>query len=147
AADGRQADLVIGADTVVELDGLILEKPKDEDDAVYMLSRLSGRQHRVFTGVSLIFPSVCDPGLGKPPLVRTFWEETKVDFGHLEREVIEAYVKSREPMDKAGAYGIQGIGGSFVKSVTGCFYNVVGFPLYRFAVELDGLIKKGAISQ
>ncbi|KAI5056118.1 hypothetical protein GOP47_0029639 [Adiantum capillus-veneris] len=112
-----------------------------------MLSRLSGRQHRVFTGVSLIFPSVCDPGLGKPPLVRTFWEETKVDFGHLEREVIEAYVKSREPMDKAGAYGIQGIGGSFVKSVTGCFYNVVGFPLYRFAVELDGLIKKGAISQ
>eukprot|EP00250_Pteridium_aquilinum_P013823 c21593_g1_i1 orf=282-947(-) len=145
-ADGKQADLVIGADTVVELDGLILEKPKDEHDAVCMLSKLNGRQHQVFTGVSLILPSACDPSLGKPPLVYTFWEETKVNFGDLETEAIDAYVKSGEPMDKAGAYGIQGIGGSFVRSVTGCFYNVVGFPIYRFSVELDGLIKKGALS-
>ncbi|KAH7421317.1 hypothetical protein KP509_13G050500 [Ceratopteris richardii] len=145
ASDQTQADIVIGADTVVELEGMILEKPTDEDDAAHMLFKLSGRQHRVFTGVSLIFPSACDPVLGKTPLVHTFWEETSVDFGELKKEAIEAYVRSGEPMDKAGAYGIQGIGGSFVKSVTGCFYNVVGFPLYRFSVELDKLIAKGAL--
>ncbi|MCO5552134.1 hypothetical protein L7F22_005644 [Adiantum nelumboides] len=77
------------------------------NQAKHALIFSAGRQHRVFTGVSLIFPSACDPVLGKAPLVRTFWKETKVDFGHFEREAIEAYVKSREPMDKAGAYGIQ----------------------------------------
>lgn len=146
-ADGNKADLVIGADTVVELDGTILEKPKDEDDAFRMLSALSGRQHRVFTGVSLVLPLACDPALGKPPLVHTFWEETKVEFACLDEEAIKAYVKSRDPMDKAGAYGIQGIGGCFVRSISGCFYNVVGFPLHRFSTELDVLIKSGVLGE
>lgn len=143
ANNEKSADLVIGADTVVELDGFILEKPKDEDDAVRILSTLSGRQHRVFTGVSLVLPSARDPTVGKPPLVHTFWEETKVEFACLEKETIKTYVKSGDPMDKAGAYGIQGIGGSFVRSITGCFYNVVGFPIHRFSAELDALIKTG----
>ncbi|KAH9288558.1 hypothetical protein KI387_032675, partial [Taxus chinensis] len=128
---GKRPDLVIGADTVVELNGKILEKPQDEKDAFNMLSSLSGCQHKVYTGVSLVLsPFIPDPKVGDPPVVRTFWEETKVEFANIEDAAINAYVNSGEPMDKAGAYGIQGIGGTFVKSIFGCFFNVMGFPIH-----------------
>ncbi|KAH9292609.1 hypothetical protein KI387_042205, partial [Taxus chinensis] len=105
---GKRPDLVIGADTVVELNGKILEKPQDEKDAFNMLSSLSGCQHKVYTGVSLVLsPFIPDPKVGDPPVVRTFWEETKVEFANIEDAAINAYVNSGEPMDKAGAYGIQ----------------------------------------
>ncbi|XP_057824476.2 uncharacterized protein LOC131036591 isoform X4 [Cryptomeria japonica] len=125
---GKRPDLVIGADTVVELHRKILEKPEDEKDAFNMLSNLS------------------DPKIGDPPVVRTFWEETKVEFANIEDVAINAYVNSGEPMDKAGAYGIQGIGGTFVKSIFGCFFNVMGFPIHRFAAEIDQLVKAGAFA-
>eukprot|EP00249_Psilotum_nudum_P009599 c22033_g1_i2 orf=443-985(-) len=102
AGNGRRPDLVIGADTVVDLDGIILEKPKDDLDAFHMLSSLSGRQHLVYTGVSLVLPSTDDPILGKPPLVCTLWEQTKVEFACLGEATINAYILSGEPLDKAG---------------------------------------------
>ncbi|OAE21697.1 hypothetical protein AXG93_1275s1080 [Marchantia polymorpha subsp. ruderalis] len=123
--NGILADLVIGADTVVELDGSVLEKPADVKDAFRMLSSLS------------------DPVSGRQPLVRAFWEETQVEFAKLENEAISAYIDSGEPMDKAGGYGIQGIGGSFVKGIQGCYFNVMGFPVHRFSEEVDSLIKAG----
>ncbi|KAG6557729.1 hypothetical protein Mapa_000495 [Marchantia paleacea] len=141
--NGILADLVIGADTVVELDGSVLEKPADVEDAFRMLSNLSGRQHKVYTGVSLVLPKICDPVSGRQPLVRAFWEETQVEFAKLETKAISAYIASGEPMDKAGAYGIQGIGGSFVKGIQGCYFNVMGFPVHRFSEEVDSLIKAG----
>ncbi|CAM6088927.1 unnamed protein product [Calypogeia fissa] len=141
--DGRLADLVIGADTVVELEGVVLEKPEDTKDAIRMLSSLSGRQHTVYTGVTLVLPHARDPKSGQTPLTREFWEATKVQFAKLEQESIHAYVASGEPMGKAGAYGIQGTGGSFVKGINGCYFNVMGFPVHRFAEEVDALIKAG----
>lgn len=142
---GKRPDLVIGADTVVELNGKILEKPQDEKDAFNMLSSLSGCQHKVYTGVSLVLlPSIPDPKIGDPPVVRTFWEETKVEFASIDDIAINAYINSGEPMDKAGGYGIQGIGGTFVKSISGCFFNVMGFPIHRFAAEIDQLVKSAA---
>ncbi|GLJ52264.1 hypothetical protein SUGI_1111850 [Cryptomeria japonica] len=144
---GKRPDLVIGADTVVELHRKILEKPEDEKDAFNMLSNLSGCEHKVYTGVSLVLsPLIPDPKIGDPPVVRTFWEETKVEFANIEDVAINAYVNSGEPMDKAGAYGIQGIGGTFVKSIFGCFFNVMGFPIHRFAAEIDQLVKAGAFA-
>ncbi|CAM6098583.1 unnamed protein product [Calypogeia fissa] len=108
-----------------------------------MLSSLSGRQHTVYTGVTLVLPHARDPKSGQTPLTREFWEATKVQFAKLEQESIHAYVASGEPMGKAGAYGIQGTGGSFVKGINGCYFNVMGFPVHRFAEEVDTLIKAG----
>jgi predicted house-cleaning NTP pyrophosphatase (Maf/HAM1 superfamily) len=73
-----------------------------------------------------------DPALDQSPLIRSFWEETVVEFAELEDEAICAYAASGEPMGKAGGYGIQGIGGSFVKGIEGCFFNVMGFPVHRY---------------
>lgn len=119
----HKSGLVIGADTVVVLDGDILGKPASRDDAVRMLSVLSGRSHRVITGVSLV-----DAATGKSAVG---FEVTEVRMRALSQAEIEAYVSTGEPMDKAGAYGIQGRAGLFVEGVTGCFFNVVGLPLAR----------------
>jgi septum formation protein len=113
---------VIGADTVVATDE-ILNKPYDEEDAFRMLKMLSGRDHRVITGVAVIN--------GATGEIRNFSEVTWVSFADLTDEEITGYIRTGEPMDKAGAYAIQGRGGLFVKSINGCFYNVMGFPLYR----------------
>ena len=122
--------LVIGADTVVVLDDRILEKPKSKDAAVATLTDLSGRSHKVCTGVALVYR-------GGPADVNVFVEETEVAFGKLSPEAIQEYVASGEPMDKAGSYGIQGFAGAFVSGINGCYHNVVGFPMHRFASELD----------
>jgi len=134
SAAGEMRSLIIGADTVVVRDDAILEKPKSEDAAVAMLNSLSGRSHTVSTGVALVYaPSAGD----SEPRVHSFVETTIVTFAHLNSDVICNYVQTGEPMDKAGAYGIQGAGGSFCSGVKGCYHNVVGFPMHRFCLELD----------
>ncbi|MDR2687342.1 MAG: Maf family protein [Oscillospiraceae bacterium] len=117
---------VIAADTVVEAGGVLLGKPEDAADAARMLRLLSGREHRVVTGVCLRL------GGGE----RVFSRETLVRFYPLGEEEIAAYVRSGEPMDKAGAYGIQGRGALLVEGVTGDYFNVVGLPVAALAREL-----------
>lgn len=121
--------LVIGADTVVVLDRRILGKPVDADDAKRMLTALSGRTHEVATGVSLVHRAS-----GR---TKTASEVTRVAFGRLTDDQIERYIASGEPMDKAGAYGIQSLGATLIERVDGCYFNVVGLPLYRLARMLE----------
>ena len=126
--------MVIGADTIVAVDNDILGKPKDENDACDMLSRLSGRKHQVYTGVALVFISK-DGRAGE----HTFYERTEVEFYPIDKEEIKAYVDTGSPLDKAGAYGIQDMSARFVKKIDGDYYNVVGFPISRFINELKKL--------
>ena len=122
--------IVIGADTVVSLDGGILGKPQDTEGAAAMLRRLSGRRHEVFTGIALKGPG----DLETRDCVRT-----EVSMRTLSAEEIECYVESGEPMDKAGSYAIQGRGARFVESINGCYYNVVGLPIARLSAMLGEL--------
>lgn len=126
--------VVIGCDTVVVIDGEALGKPKNKADAAQMLSRLSGRIHKVITGVYI----------AKSEGSRGFSEVTDVEFRALSQDEIDGYVVSGEPMDKAGAYGIQGDGAVLVKRINGDFYNVVGLPVARLKEELlnDGIIHR-----
>lgn len=129
--DSSEPVLVIGADTVVAQDGKILGKPADEADAARMLRELQGREHSVFTGVTLI--RIAGEGIRRR---KTFSEETKVSFYPMSEEEIEAYIATGEPMDKAGAYGIQGKAFIYVKGITGDYYNVVGLPAARIYQEM-----------
>ena len=115
--------LVIGADTLVVCDGEILGKPKDENDARNMLTRLSGREHSVITGVT-----VMDTKSAKS---ESFYVETKVYFSALSEEEIESYVATGDCNDKAGAYGIQSGAAKFIEKISGDYQNVVGLPLSR----------------
>ena len=122
--DARQQTpdtLVIGADTVVVLDGAILGKPRDGAEAEAMLAALSGRDHQVFTGVTLC----------QGDRILTQAEETQVTFRPLTGQEIRQYVSTGEPMDKAGAYGIQGLGGLLVEGIRGDYHNVMGLPICR----------------
>lgn len=121
----RDPALVIGADTVVVLDGQLLGKPADDEEARRMLSFLSGRTHRVYTGVAVIEA----PGL----FSRSAAEVTDVTFKEMSADRIARYVATGEPMDKAGAYGIQGLGAVNVARIEGCYFNVVGLPLGKLA--------------
>jgi septum formation protein len=114
-------DVVLGADTVVVVDQHLLEKPADITDAARMLGLLSGRAHQVITGVCVIARG----------FEQTEAEITQVYFSRLSEEEIAAYVRSGEPMDKAGAYGIQGIASRWIGRVEGCYFNVVGLPVER----------------
>nr|MEE4267879.1 Maf family protein [Candidatus Krumholzibacteria bacterium] len=124
--------LVLGADTVVVLDRQILEKPVDEADAERLLGLLSGRRHTVITAIAL-FGGPAGRGLAAH-------ERTEVDFLPLTPGSIAAYVRSGEPMDKAGAYGIQGLGALMVQGVQGCYFNVMGLPLARLGSMLRQLL-------
>ncbi|XP_036883617.1 probable bifunctional dTTP/UTP pyrophosphatase/methyltransferase protein isoform X2 [Sturnira hondurensis] len=135
--DLRAPDVLIGADTIVALEGLILEKPVDKADAYRMLSRLNGKEHSVFTGVAIVHCSSRGGGLDID--ISEFYEETRVRFSQLSEELLWEYIHSGEPMDKAGGYGIQALGGMLVESIHGDFLNVVGFPLNRFCKELAQL--------
>lgn len=125
--------LVVAADTVVSIDGEILEKPKSEDEAFNMLKRLSGREHSVFTGVSLIHINHYRKSDNKKV---DFFEKTKVKFSKLNDDEIRKYISSENVMDKAGAYSIQGLAGKFVEYIDGDYFNVVGLPLYRTYNEI-----------
>ncbi|NXD21965.1 ASML protein, partial [Spelaeornis formosus] len=130
-------DVVIGADTIVSVDEQILEKPVDKQDAYRMLSRLNGKEHSVFTGVAIIHCRSKDNQLEME--ITHFYEETKVKFSELSEELLWEYIHSGEPMDKAGGYGIQALGGMLVEYVHGDFLNVVGFPLNHFCKKLAEL--------
>jgi len=121
--------LVLGADTVVVLDGTIFGKPADSRDAFEMLSRLSGREHSVITGIAIVDAASSE--------IRTSYEETKVKFKNLSDELIHAYIKTGEPFDKAGAYAVQGRGALLVEKITGSYDNVVGLPLNKVAELLE----------
>jgi septum formation protein len=114
-------DVVLGADTVVVVDEHLLEKPANSKDAARMLRLLSGRSHQVITGVSVAAPG----------FERTEAEVTQVWFSQLSDAEIAGYVRSGEPMDKAGAYGIQGIASRWIGRIEGCYFNVVGLPVQR----------------
>jgi tetrapyrrole methylase family protein/MazG family protein len=124
--EANQDATIIGADTIVYLDGDILGKPADSADAYAMLKRLSGRRHTVFTGVA-----VCEQHTSK-----SFCERTEVTFHDLSDDEINAYIETDEPFDKAGAYGIQEKGMLLVKEIKGDFYNVMGLPISRLSREL-----------
>ena len=120
---------VIAADTVVVAEGVILGKPQNEEDAVEMLKQLSGKTHKVMTGIAVscsgeMLAEVC---------------ETEVVFRELTDEEIKKYVATGEPLDKAGAYGIQGMGAVLVEKINGCYNNVVGLPLTRLQLILAKL--------
>ena len=115
--------LILGADTVVVVDADILGKPASQDDARSMLRRIGGRVHEVHTGLAL----VRTPGT----MQRVVEEITRVHFASLAAQEIEDYIATGEPFDKAGAYGIQGIGGRYVTRIEGCYFNVMGLPLAR----------------
>ncbi|SES65930.1 Maf family protein [Anaerobranca gottschalkii] len=121
---------VLAADTVVEIEGEFLGKPQDENQAIEMLRKLSGRYHNVVTGVV-----ICQRG----QILDSFSELTKVYFKKLTEEEINWYVKTKDPFDKAGGYGIQTQGGIFVEKIEGCYFNVVGLPLAKTANSLRKL--------
>lgn len=129
---------VIGADTVVSIDGHILGKPEDEADARRMLETLSGRTHQVYTGVSLVIrrpKSGTDHGTSERETV-SFHEKTDVVFCEMTDEEIDAYITTGDPMDKAGAYGVQSYAAPFVSAIYGDYYNVMGLPASRLYHEL-----------
>lgn len=119
--------LVIGSDTIVCLDE-VMGKPKNKEDAFNMLRKLSGKQHRVLSGLSIINTATGE--------TQTEHESTKVKMKELSDAEIMAYINTGEPMDKAGAYAIQGIGSLFVEGIEGDYFNVVGLPLFRLGKML-----------
>ena len=125
-------DVVIGADTVVVLDGAVLGKPRDAEDAKRMLRALSGRSHTVYTGVTVLRGEACI----------SHAERTEVRFRYLDDAEIDRYIATGEPMDKAGAYGAQGYASLFVEHLDGDFFNVMGLPL----CALGKLLKQLGVS-
>lgn len=123
----NEQQIVIGADTVVAIDNKILGKPKDKQNAFDMLKTLSGKTHSVFTGVTIT----------KGESTNTFAVETRVTFFELNDQEILDYIATKEPMDKAGAYGIQGYGSLLVKEIQGDYFNVVGLPISKLNQELQ----------
>ena len=128
ASHADQDDLIIAADTVVALEGAVLGKPADQREAFAMLTALSGNRHYVYTGLTVI----------KGDQVMTQHECTTVTFRDLEPEEISHYIATGEPMDKAGAYGIQGLGAMLVSGIEGDYFNVVGLPIFRLSRILAG---------
>ncbi|XP_060818444.1 probable bifunctional dTTP/UTP pyrophosphatase/methyltransferase protein [Bombus pascuorum] len=125
--DVTPPSLIIGADTLVTMGDVIYGKPKNNLHAFEMLSSLANREHIVYTGVCL----------KTPKKEVNFYESTKVKFGDISEEQIWAYIKSGEPLDKAGGYGVQGLGGCLIEKIDGDFYTVMGLPLYSLTKRLN----------
>ena len=125
--------LILGADTVVTLDGHILGKPADRQNAFEMLTALQGRKHIVYTGVTIVSKKDSEKK------IHTFHESTEVEIYPMNAEEIHAYIATKDPMDKAGAYGIQGPFAAYIRGITGDYYTVVGLPVGRLAQELKML--------
>ncbi len=123
--------IVLGFDTLVVINDMILGKPKDKDEAKNFLNILSGDTHLVYTGCTIL-----TKGLSK-----SFFSTAQVTFAKLSDEEIEEYISTGEPMDKAGAYGIQGYGSKFVERINGDYYAIVGFPVAKIYKELKSIIK------
>ena len=128
----NQDFVVIGSDTVVAAEGQILGKPKDKEDAIRMITMLSGKTHQVYTGVTLmIFKD-------ERMHCRTFYEKTDVTFYEMSKVQIEAYCNTSEPYDKAGSYAIQGLCSAYIKGINGDYFSVVGLPVAHICQELAG---------
>ena len=123
--------VVIGADTIVVIDGEILGKPGDEEEARFTLKKISGREHRVITGFSIVKP--------KMEVLHREFVESRVKIKILAPWEIEGYINTKEPMDKAGAYGVQGIGAFMVQEIHGSYTNIVGLPLAQLVGALTKL--------
>lgn len=121
--------VVLGADTVVVLDGEVFGKPEDRNDARRMITALSGRSHSVISGVCLIYKGGCD----------MFYDETKVTFDEMSEEETERYISFDECYDKAGAYAVQGLAGKYISRLEGCYFNVVGLPVNMIYKHLKRL--------
>ena len=135
----KKTGLVIGADTVVSICGAVMGKPKDREDAAGMLSLLQGRTHQVYTGVTFIYldeKGDRDTRRKTERRVNSFFEKTDVLVFPMSEEEIARYVDTGDPMDKAGAYGIQGIFAAYIKGIAGDYNNVVGLPVGRLYQEL-----------
>jgi septum formation protein len=122
----RASAVVIAADTIVVVRGVRMGKPDNAEQAAAMLRRLQGRTHEVWTGLAVV----------RGREARTAAVATRVQFARMTEQEIGAYVRTREPLDKAGAYGIQGLGAMFVRRIEGDFFNVVGLPLQRLRLML-----------
>lgn len=130
AKDMEFGTVIIGADTVVADKGKILGKPVDEEDAFFMISGLRNSCHSVFTGVSIIYHGETGD------VIKTFYNETKVFVYDMSDDEIREYIKTGEPMDKAGAYGIQGRFGAYIEKIEGDYNNVVGLPVAALLQEI-----------
>jgi septum formation protein len=140
-AEGEEPVIVLGADTVVVCDGEVMGKPADTVDAARMLLLLSGRTHQVVTGVAVV------GGWSSPAAVEVAAELTMVTMQTISPQEVSRYVSSGEPMDKAGAYAIQGYAGRWIPRIHGCYFNVVGLPLALVTSLLDGLtLRLGSLS-
>jgi len=131
-SDQVEEAIILGADTIVVLDGEILGKPQNKEEAFFVLKRLSGRMHKVYTGVTLV-----NKYNGK---MISDYDLTEVKFNHLDKEKLLAYIDTGEPMDKAGAYGIQGMGGFLVERIRGSLDNVIGLPTEKLKQMLSQII-------
>ncbi len=129
----EEDDAVVAADTIVVCDGRVLGKPHSREEAIAMLSLLSGRDHQVMTGCTVL----------RGRQIETFTEVTDLHFRPLSQREIETYVASGEPMDKAGAYGIQGGAALFCERIAGDYYNVMGLPVCRLSQTLKRLLPEG----
>lgn len=125
----KEPSVIIGVDTIVTINNKVLGKPKDKEDAFDMLSELSGKVHKVYSGIAIINT--------KTNKILQDFVCTEVVFSSLSDDEIREYIESGEPLDKAGAYGIQGKGGVFVEKINGCYYNVVGLPLNKIKNMLN----------
>jgi septum formation protein len=123
----REPGLILAADTVVVCEGEVMGKPSDEAEARRMLAKLSGRWHSVYTGIALVEGDRCLLG----------YERTEVAFRHLSQQQLDRYLGAGEPMDKAGAYAIQGHGAALIRAIRGCYTNVIGLPLPKVIAMLD----------
>lgn len=133
-AEGRDLSdtVIISSDTVVSVDGEILGKPRDREDAIRMLRLLSGREHEVISGVCLITPKG----------IESAHEVTLVEFESLDDATVEGYVDRAEPYDKAGAYAIQGLASAYIKGIRGDYFNVVGLPVHRLCTLYRKIFKE-----
>jgi septum formation protein len=131
AAALAEPAIVLGADTVVVCDGEVMGKPADPADAERMLLLLAGRTHQVVTGVAVVW------GSSSPPSIEVAAELTQVTMRTLSPDEVSRYVATGEPMDKAGAYAIQGYAGRWIPRISGCYFNVVGLPLALVATMLE----------
>ncbi|MDD2542851.1 MAG: Maf family protein [Candidatus Cloacimonetes bacterium] len=135
AQPSNKSELVVAADTIVVLGKRILGKPNSISQAQEYLQALSGKEHTVITGLAI----------GNQGCYYSDYECSLVQFADLSTDEIISYIESKEPMDKAGAYGIQGLGSQFIRGIQGCYFNVMGFPIHKFYTMLSRLQKEGKI--
>mmetsp|Transcript_15686 Transcript_15686/g.17439 ORF Transcript_15686/g.17439 Transcript_15686/m.17439 type:complete len:221 (+) Transcript_15686:14-676(+) len=143
-SNAKKSDIIISCDTIVVLGTQIIEKPRDVPHAKEMLQSLSNKDHCVYSAISILLPAKMEQD--SETAITSFVKETTVTFDTLEDDVIDAYIATGIPMDKAGGYGIQDpLASSFVTGIKGCYYNVVGFPVNLFCVNLIKLLKDSSI--